>query len=221
IFATRDALVLAGQPETAVWLPPGPTLAGPQPHDPALLAALPPLRLPIGVSLPARDLQLPGAPRHYRLGVHQGIDLYWRRGRPVTAVAAGSVIRATHSYTTPAASAFQFWDDETLRLGYTPEEGLDFYRGRQVWIQHAGGLLSRYAHLDVIAPEVVTGTAVAQGQLVGAVGNSGSPSSLTPGQPDTHVHVDLWLGAHYVGQYLRPVETRDWLEALFGIGAGD
>ena len=40
-------------------------------------------------------------------------------------------------HTTPPAAAFQFWDAETVRLGYTPEAGLDFYRGRQ-WPGRAG-----------------------------------------------------------------------------------
>ncbi|MEZ4644166.1 MAG: peptidoglycan DD-metalloendopeptidase family protein [Chloroflexota bacterium] len=217
VLAGRDRLVFVNEPQRVAWVPGAPLLAGIQPHDPAVLAALPPLQLPIGNSLPARDLQLPGAPRHYRFGVHQGVDLYWRKGRPVTAVAPGTLIRATTTYTNPAPSEFDFWYNETHTLGYTSAAGLDFYRGRQVWIQHEGGLLSRYAHLDSIAADIITGTQVAQGQLLGTVGNSGSPSSLTPGNPDTHVHFDLWLGDHYVGQYLRPVETRDWLERLLGI----
>jgi len=217
ILAGRDALYFVNEPGRRDWVENTAVLTGPQPHDPAVLAALPPLRLPIGISLPERDLQLPGAPRHYRLGVHQGMDLYWRRGADVTAVADGTIVRATLDYTDPDYFAFADWDSETQTLGYTPDAALDFYRGRQVWVQHEGGLLSRYAHLESIAGGVVTGTAVTQGQLLGLVGNSGTPSSLLTDKPDTHVHFDLWLGDHYIGQYLRPVETREWLEQILGI----
>ncbi|MCA9935982.1 MAG: M23 family metallopeptidase [Ardenticatenaceae bacterium] len=217
ILAGRDALYFVNEPGRRDWVESTAMLVGPQPHDPALFAALPPLRLPIGITLPQRDLQLPGAPRHYRLGVHQGIDLYWRRGAEVTAVADGTVVRATLDYTDPDTYDFAAWDSETQSLGYTSDAALDFYRGRQVWVQHEGGLLSRYAHLESVAGGVVTGTAVIQGQLLGTVGNSGTPSSLLTGKPDTHIHFDLWLGDHYIGQYLRPVETREWLEQILGI----
>ncbi len=217
ILAGRDRLFFYNEPQRRAWVENPHLFNAPQPHDPVVLAALPPLRLPIGVSLPARDLQLPGAPRHYRLGVHQGVDLYWRRGAPVTAVAAGTITRANSDYTDPTPAEYAAWDRENQTLGYTSDSALDFYRGRQVWILHDGGLLSRYAHLESIDPAIITGTAVIQGQLLGTVGNSGTPSSQLTGKPDTHVHFDLWIGQHYIGQFLRPVETRDWLEEILEI----
>lgn len=217
ILAGRDRLFFYNEPERRSWVENGVILNAPQPHDPAVLAGLPALQLPLGISLPARDLQLPGAPRHYRLGMHQGVDLYWRRGAPVTAVAAGTITHATLEYADPTSAEFAAWDVENVRLGYTSETALDFYRGRQVWVEHEGDLLSRYAHLESIETGIVTGTAVTQGQLLGTVGNSGTPSSQLSGKPDTHIHFDLWVGSHYIGQYLRPVETREWLEEILGI----
>ena len=54
-----------------------------------------------------------------------------------------------------------------------------------------------------------------QGDFIGRVGNSGSPASLNDESADSHLHFELWLGEHYLGQYLRPIETRELLEALF------
>lgn len=216
-FAAADHLYVAGRPELRLTISDGPTLVGVQPHDAVLLASLDGLIVPVsGSGLTQRELQMPGAPRHYRLGVHEGIDYYWRPGTAVRAIADGIVIRASHDYLPPTEAQYAHYRAQVQQLGFTPSELLDIYRGRQVWIQHANGLVSRYAHLSEIAPDIVHGASVSQGQLLGKVGNSGSPASLEGETADAHLHFELWLEAHYLGQFLRPVETRALLMRLLG-----
>jgi murein DD-endopeptidase MepM/ murein hydrolase activator NlpD len=69
--------------------------------------------------------------------------------------------------------------------------------------------------LSWIEAGIVEGTAVKQGQLLGAVGNSGSPLSLESPEADAHLHFELWLGEHHLGQFLRPIETRELIDQLF------
>ena len=186
-----------------------------QPHDPHFLATLKSYSVPIGGSnITFRDFQLPGAPRHYRLGVHQGIDFYWQPGTDVLAVADGAVIRADNEYIAPTALQLSTWWNESQERGYTSEETLDKYLGRQVWIEHEDGLVSRYAHLRSIEAGINPGTRVLQGQIIGEVGNSGSPSSLESDKADAHLHFELWMGDNYLGQYLRPIEIREWVERI-------
>jgi murein DD-endopeptidase MepM/ murein hydrolase activator NlpD len=195
----------------------GPQLQGPQPHDPQLLANLQPKIVPIGGSgITSRDLQLPGAPRHYRLGIHEGLDFYWQPGTPIRAVADGTVIRANHDFVPANGQIYNALQAETEALTYTTEEALDLYRGRQVWIEHADGTISRNIHLSVIYPEIVEGATVMQGQIIGEVGNSGSPASLESDTEDAHLHYELWIDGHYLGQFLRPIEVRELIEYLFG-----
>jgi murein DD-endopeptidase MepM/ murein hydrolase activator NlpD len=174
-----------------------------------------------GASITRRDFQMPGAPRHYRLGVHEGLDFYGHtvgvpvhRQTPVRAVADGIVIRALLDYEPLTISQAAAWASESQNLGYTPPDVLDGYRGRQVWIDHGDGLTSRYAHLSSIAPSVVEGASVMRGQVIGTVGNSGTPASATSQVNDVHLHLELWVGDHYAGQFLRPIETREWLERI-------
>jgi murein DD-endopeptidase MepM/ murein hydrolase activator NlpD len=218
ILAGRERLFFYGQGSGGTAVAGGPALVGPQPHDPEVLTAVTGLVSPLGPHLSARDLQMPGAPRHYRLGVHEGADFYWQLDSPVTAVADGVVIRATHDYVPPYPADFYAWQSEAQRLGYTSAAALDFFRGRQVWLQHDDGLVSRYVHLNSIDYRVQEGATVTQGQLIGAVGNSGSPGSLEGEGVDAHLHLELWLDSagqgHYIGQFLRPVETRYWLERI-------
>ncbi len=195
----------------------GPQLEGPQPHDPQLLASVQPKLIPIaGSGITSRDLQLPGAPRHYRLGIHEGIDFYWQPGTPIRAVADGTVIRAIQDFVPLDRQTYIQLQAETEALTYTSPETLDLYRGRQVWVQHADGTIARYLHMRVISPEVVVGSTVTQGQILGEIGNSGSPVSPDSDTEDAHLQFELWVEGSYLGQFLRPIEVREMVERIFG-----
>jgi murein DD-endopeptidase MepM/ murein hydrolase activator NlpD len=222
ILAGSDALYFYGEPERQATIEGGPVLDGPQPHDLELLESLRGLAVPIeGATVTNRDFQMPGAPRHYRLGVHEGMDFYGStvgvpvdRRTPVHAVADGVVIRAMVDYQPLTAAQANAWDAEARSLGYTPPDVLDGYRGMQVWIDHGHGVVSRYAHLGSIQPGIVEGVRVTQGQVIGMVGNSGTPASVSSQTIEVHLHLELWVGDHYVGQFLRPIEAREWLEKI-------
>ncbi|MBM4463969.1 MAG: hypothetical protein FJ014_00110 [Chloroflexi bacterium] len=180
------------------------------------------LTMPIaGMKLPQRLNSLPGAPRHYRYGVHQGIDFYaWPNGTKVTAstevLAArdGIVIRADGDYVNPTQAQMNDWLATCRREGYTPEDVLDSLRGRQVWLDHGDGLITRYAHLAAVAPGLKVGHRVAQGQVIGKAGNSGTPGSLYDPNSEIHLHFEIWLDGRYVGQYLSTVEIRRLLSKV-------
>jgi murein DD-endopeptidase MepM/ murein hydrolase activator NlpD len=154
------------------------------------------LVLPIeGVDLP-EDLELlPNARRDYRAGWHEGIDFPAPAGTPVRAVAAGTVVRVDREYVEWDPEIERIALYEAVQLGYTPEATLDLIRGRQVWIDHGHGVVSRYAHLSSVAALAV-GDAVEAGQVVGAVGSSGYPE----GGP--HLHLEIRLGPSYLGDGL-------------------
>ncbi|MFK7800876.1 MAG: M23 family metallopeptidase [Anaerolineae bacterium] len=220
IYAGKNAIYLPIQPETqmVIHLGDNPVIPSSRaPHDPQFWSQLPDLILPIE-NLPPdfRELRLPGAPRHYRQGIHEGMDFYWGPGREIRAVAAGTIIRADWDYIEPWPELFYFYRAEAAQLGQTSDKGLDFFRGRQVWIQHDNGFISRHAHLSTIDFNIDVGIEVAQGQTIGQVGNSGSPGSLDGPAVDSHLHFELWYGDQsYLGQYLRPIETRELIERIF------
>lgn len=222
ILAGRDSLYFHGEPDRQATIGEGGAPDSADPHDLDFLEDLRGLLVPIeGATITRRDFQMPGAPRHYRLGVHEGIDFYSNtvgvpvnRRTPVHAVADGVVIRALVDYDALTAEEAGAWAAESRSQGYTPPDVLDGYRGRQVWIDHGNGLVSRYAHLGSIAPEVFEGATVTRGQAIATVGNSGTPSSVNSKTVELHLHLELWVGEHYVGQFLRPIEAREWLERI-------
>jgi|GEM_PF-770029 len=154
------------------------------------------LAIPIeGASLPTDPELLPNAPRKFRGGWHEGVDFPADAGTDVRAVAAGTIARIDHDFVDWSAEERERALAQAVELGYTPSATLDRIRGRQVWIDHGGGLVSRYAHLSAVAGLSV-GAIVARGQVVGLVGSSGFPE----GGP--HLHLEIRTGSSYLGDGL-------------------
>ena len=152
--------------------------------------------LPIeGAELPADLDLLPGAPRDYRAGIHEGIDFPADPGTPVLAAADGTVIRVDASFLDWTREQQDVALFEAMQLGYTPAPTLDRIRGRQVWIDHGRGVVTRYAHLSAVA-EFSVGERVTAGTVIGAVGSSGYP------QGGPHLHLEVRIGDDYFGDGL-------------------
>ncbi len=183
------------------------------------------LKSPIpGASISTRDSQLPGAPRAYRNGTHEGLDYYngycgvsVHFGDPVYAAGAGIIYRIDHDYSEPVTVE----REEMLRLsataGDTPVDILDKFRGRQVWIVHAFGVVTRYAHLDTVSDQLQVGDWVEAGTFIGTVGNSGTSNGARGIREDAHLHFEIWVENCYLGEGLSPGEVRLlWQQVLDG-----
>lgn len=154
------------------------------------------LVLPIdGVGLPTDADLLPNAARAFRAGWHEGIDFPAPTGTPVHAVAAGVIVRIDHEYVDWDRETENLALDEAIQLGFTPSSTLDRIRGRQVWIDHGHGVVTRYAHLSAVA-DLAVGAVVDAGTILGFVGSSGHPE----GGP--HLHLEVRIGSSYLGDRL-------------------
>ena len=138
---------------------------------------------------------LPGAPRDYRGGIHEGIDFPAPTGTPVVAAASGIVARVDLNFLHWNREQQDIALYEALSLGYTPAATLDRIRGRQVWIDHGKGLITRYAHLSAVEPLAV-GQTIEAGTLIGEVGRSGYP------QGGPHLHFEVRVGDGFYGDGL-------------------
>jgi len=175
-----------------------------------------------GACMPSSDNLLPNAPRAYRNGVHEGLDFYdgyscasITVGTPVFAMASGTVIRADVDYLDLTPEEVAQLDATTAAQGYSDPETLDRYRGRQVWIDHGGGVVTRYCHLLSIVEDVVVGQEVEQGHLIAAVGESGTPESVTAPGTEYHLHAEVRIGDSFLGADLPPEEVRRLYTRLF------
>ena len=98
----------------------------------------------------------------------------------------------------------------------TAATSVDQFRGRQVWIDHGAGVVTRYCHLSGIAPGMATDMDVTAGQLIAFVGESGTPSSTRQIGTQYHLHFEVRVGDSYLGHGLPAKEVRPLYEELFG-----
>ena len=175
-----------------------------------------------GACLPEEALFLPGAPREYRQGVHEGVDFFNARSctfvgldTEVVAAKAGLVIRADWAYQDLTAETAKQLMEAIERSAGTDPEALDLLRGRQVWVDHGDGIVTRYAHLNGIAGGIEVGARVGQGQVIAYVGESGTIDSLDAPGTQVHLHFEIRVGDSYLGQGLPPAAVRQLYQRAF------
>ena len=175
-----------------------------------------------GGCLPDSDTLMPGAPREYRQGIHEGIDFYESdncafvgQDTEVLAAKAGTVVRADWTYEDLTEELLAELEAQIAEAGGASAEIEDVFRGRQVWIEHADGTVTRYAHLAGIVEDLEVGTAVAQGELVAYVGESGTPESVREPGTQAHMHFEIRIGESYLGAGLGADAVRALYQAAF------
>lgn len=225
---------LSGQ--LPLWVPP-PAISRSQlrpadlaPNDPRLPSIISSygFMMPIqGALLPDRGAIYPGSRRAYRYGVHEGLDIYSRDvgvdvvvGTPVVAAGDGVIMRADVDYQELSPQALNAMLDDAHARHDTPRDALDKLGGRQVWIDHGDGVVTVYAHLSSIGDGVTVGQPVKAGQVIGAVGVSGTPDGAAGITQFAHLHFEIRMGdaqQYYLGQWLTIEETRRAFEQIFQV----
>jgi murein DD-endopeptidase MepM/ murein hydrolase activator NlpD len=175
-----------------------------------------------GACLPNDDKLMPNAPREYRAGIHEGVDFYAGyncatvlEGTPVMAAKAGTVVRADHGFVEMTEAELNEFLSRSKAQGFTDEEALDRFRGRQVWVDHGNGIVTRYCHLSAIPTVMQPGKTVQAGDLVGYVGDSGTPEAVTSPGIEIHLHFEIRVGDSFLGAGLPNDQTRQlWQQAF-------
>ena len=200
--------------------PSTPTPGTPSPADGAVTGFAYPVA---GGCLPSSDDLMPGALREYRDGVHEGVDFYDSDNcatvgfdTEILAAKGGTVIRAdlTYEELTPERLAEQEAEVASGNASNNPEL-LDEFRGRQLWIDHGDGIITRYCHLNGIAEGISVGTRVSQSDLIAYMGESGTPESVTAPGTQVHLHFEIRVGDGYLGLGLAPEDVRALYEEAF------
>lgn len=177
-----------------------------------------------GTTFPLSPQYLPGAERHKGIGASRGFEFSdGFVGRPlgpnptVVAVAAGTVVRVDRAFAPLEAGEREFLSSRAGGSGPIANLALDRLHGRQVWIEHEGGYVSRYARLSEVDPKLRSGDSVRQGQPIGLMGNTGGlfTDALPTSAP--RLHFEMWLpdGIGYLGQDMTPLESHSIVAAVF------
>src|SRR5690606_10930337 len=137
----------------------------------------------------------------------EGVDFYFgdscvviERGTPVIAAYDGVVLRADHQFQELLLEQFAALEAQIEKDGAADDETMDKYRGRQVWIDHGNGVITRYCHLNSISAEIAPGLRVSQGQMLGGIGESGTPESVTAPGTQLHLHWEVRIDESFLGE---------------------
>ena len=173
------------------------------------------LTIPLqGAHLPDNDNNLPSAPREYRKGVSQGfvftgvdagISVIY--GMPVVAASDGEIVKLDVNFkemTQPEYNKLL----EGIKNGAS-ENDLTKLRGRQIWIKHSDGTITRYCHLSKINESISFAAPIKRGQVIGFVGNSGTLEGIRGSRGNARLLFEVWSSdGHFFGENLKPAEVR-------------
>lgn len=166
----------------------------------------------LGAGIPKSDDNLPNAPRAYRKGVSQGFTFQTTDagvpvvfGAPVVAAGDGQIVRADLNYKELAPRDYAKLLS-AVQNGASDKD-LNLLRGRQVWIKHPNGTVTRYGHLSRIAPGLRFGN-VRRGAVIGFVGNSGTLQGVQGGTSNARLQFEIWTDNAFFGAGLKPAEVR-------------
>ena len=182
------------------------------------------MTMPIaGACLTIDDEQMPNSAREYRHGVHEGVDFFTGfacvdvpEGLPVLAAADGR----SSAPTTSTSNSRSEQIDELLvqrEQGYTDPGTLDKFRGRQVWIDHGDGIVTRYCHLAGIPEEIRRGRGGDAGPDDRARRRLRDAGVDRAGGYNKHLHFEIRVDDSFLGAGETPDETRALYEAVFGL----
>jgi len=133
----------------------------------------------------------------------------------IMAAKDGVVIRADHDYHALNESELLAADKRITEGHATDPDILDLFRGRQVWIDHGKGIVTRYAHTSDVAANIHVGDHVKQGDVIAFVGDSGTPESISDPGTEEHLHFELRTGETFLGKGLPAADVRALYTRLF------
>ncbi|MEI6222347.1 MAG: M23 family metallopeptidase [bacterium] len=137
---------------------------------------------------------MPNAPRTYRNGIHEGVDFPGAVGTKVYAAYTGKIIRIDKNYKEPSKAQYDQMISRALHSKITPPDVLDMLRGRQIWVEHGPGVVTRYCHLSSVNQDIVVGQIIKTGDFVGAMGNSG----VMWEELGSHLHFEIRVGDSFL-----------------------
>ena len=174
-------------------------------------------RMPIeGTLIPEKENLLPGAARSYRNGWHEGVDIYCPYGTRVLAAKDGFVLAIGADYHELPKVFRDRLLNITKRLISTPVELTDILHGRRIILEHGYSdgrwVVTVYSHLSGTEKTLKSGTYIKQGSVLGYAGNSGTSQAGTIN--DSHLHFEIRVNDHFLGEGMSPKEAGKVYSAL-------
>lgn len=141
-------------------------------------------------------------------------------GTEVVSVAAGVVVQLERTQERLTAEEREFLAEQVRQGGSAREQAIDRLRGRQVWVEHEDGYISRYSELSAVDDSLKIGQQVGAGDVLGRIGEM-PPSPDSGQQPDSVAPPRLRFelldpDGEALGAGRTPLEIHTEVAAVFG-----
>ena len=125
----------------------------------------------------------------------------------------GVVIRADWNYKPMTETEFKEISayNQTHPVTFVDKD----FGGRQIWIEHKGGVITTYNHLSAIQSGVVVGAKVKRGETIGYAGNSGLMGEAKNNNEGIHLHFEIWIDGEFLGNDMTLPQIRKFLQYFF------
>ena len=179
-----------------------------------------------GYTVPEYLNLLPNAKREYRSGQHMGVDFSAPLNYPIRAVFDGVIVRSNQFQEDVDIDTYKTFLEMSAKVGKTPDDIYHFILlGKSVVIDHGFSITDKfrtitvYSHLSSIPNDLIAGTKVKKGDVIGFSGNTGTSSGARKNDNGAHLHWEIFFddsnGRYFLGQNIPPELLKNNIDLLF------
>ena len=179
-----------------------------------------------GYTVPEYLNLLPNAKREYRSGQHMGVDFSAPLNYPIRAVFDGVVVRSNQFQEDVDIDTYKTFLEISAKVGRTPDDIYHFILlGKSVVIDHGYLITNKfrtitvYSHLSSIPNDLIAGTKVKKGDVIGFSGNTGTSSGALKNDKGAHLHWEIFFddsnGRYFLGQNIPAEQLKNNIDLLF------
>ena len=155
-----------------------------------------------------------------------GVDFSAPLNHPIRAVYDGIVVRSNAFQKDVDIDTYNSFLEISAKVGKTPDDIYDFILlGRSVVIDHGYSITNKfrtitvYSHLSSIPDNLVAGSVVTQGDIIGFSGNTGTSSGALQNDKGAHLHWEIFFddakGRYFIGQNIPAELLKNNIDLLF------
>tara|TARA_B100000989_G_scaffold107428_1_gene78740 strand:+ start:340 stop:1053 length:714 start_codon:yes stop_codon:yes gene_type:complete len=179
-----------------------------------------------GYTVPEYLNLLPNAKREYRSGQHMGVDFSAPLNYPIRAVFDGVIVRSNQFQEDVDIDTYKTFLEMSAKVGKTPDDIYHFILlGKSVVIDHGYSITDKfrtitvYSHLSSIPNDLIAGTKVKKGDVIGFSGNTGTSSGARKNDKGAHLHWEIFFddsnGRYFLGQNIPTELLKNNIDLLF------
>ena len=155
-----------------------------------------------------------------------GVDFSAPLNYPIRAVFDGVIVRSNQYQEDVDIDTYKTFLEMSAKVGKTPDDIYHFILlGKSVVIDHGYSITDKfrtitvYSHLSSIPNDLIAGTKIKKGDVIGFSGNTGTSSGARKNDKGAHLHWEIFFddsnGRYFLGQNIPTELLKNNIDLLF------